>query len=71
MGKLVRFFNPRQDKWTNHFRLNGSVIETLTDIGEATARIFGFNNNERILERESLINIGRYPTLEALSYLNS
>lgn len=25
-GELVRFFNPRTDRWADHFRLNGSMI---------------------------------------------
>jgi hypothetical protein len=65
--KLVRFYNPRTDKWADHFRLNGNIIEPLTDIGEATVRILGFNCNDRILEREALIGAGSYPTAEALA----
>ncbi|MGW8256168.1 MAG: HNH endonuclease [Thermoguttaceae bacterium] len=59
--KIVRFFNPRTDFWQDHFRLDGSVINARTEIGEVTARIFGFNAPERILERETLIAVGRYP----------
>ena len=65
-GKLLRFFNPRTDRWADHFQLSGALITPLTDTGEATVRIFGFNNDERILERETLITIGRYPTPAAL-----
>lgn len=58
---LVRFFNPRTDKWSEHFRLNpNGEIEFLTEIGEVTAMILGFNNQERIAERKGLIEIGRY-----------
>lgn len=60
-GELVRFFNPRIHIWYEHFRLAGSLIESLTSIGEATARILKFNENERVLEREPLIATGRYP----------
>lgn len=66
-GNLIRFYNPRSDKWADHFRLSGSMIEPVTEIGEATARIFGFNSSDRILERDALIKIGRYPTKEALT----
>lgn len=31
-GNLARFFNPRQDKWAEHFRLTGAVIEPLTAV---------------------------------------
>jgi hypothetical protein len=60
-GEFVRFFNPRRDLWSDHFRLEGAHIEPLTDIGRATARIFGFNTLARIQEREALIATGRYP----------
>lgn len=60
-GELVRFFNPRVDRWMDHFALEGARIDPLTDIGEVTARILEFNSEERILEREELISAGRYP----------
>lgn len=60
-GELVRFFNPRIDRWADHFELDAAFIKPLTNIGEATAGIFDFNNEERVLEREELISLGRYP----------
>ena len=60
-GQLVRFFNPKVDRWEDHFAIEGAQIKPLTDIGEVTAQIFGFNNEEQILEREELISSGRYP----------
>jgi len=60
---LVRFFNPRTDDWSEHFRVSEDArIEPLTEIGEVTAIIFGFNDSERIAERRGLIEIGRYRT---------
>lgn len=59
--KLVRFFNPRTDIWLEHFRVNSEAeIEPLTEIGEVTEFIFGFNELEHITERKGLIEIGRY-----------
>ena len=63
---LTRFFNPRIDSWNQHFRLNGALIEPISDIGEGTVRILGFNHEDRILERVTLIAIGRYPSIPAL-----
>jgi hypothetical protein len=65
-GELIRFFNPRKDRWADHFRLSGTVIEPITGIGEVTVRIFDFNAGDRILERETLIAVGRYPSSVAL-----
>ncbi|TYQ24813.1 HNH endonuclease [Pseudanabaena sp. UWO311] len=60
-GELVRFFNPRRDFWGEHFQLDGAMIQSVTDIGEVTARILDFNNEERVLERQLLIKVDRYP----------
>ena len=35
-GALVRLFNPREDKWDDHFEQNGVVIAGRTAIGRAT-----------------------------------
>ncbi len=61
-NKLIRFYNPRVDRWNEHFRLNGVVIEPLTEIGEATVRILQMNHDDQILERQVLSRRGRYPS---------
>ena len=60
--ELIRFYNPRKDKWTEHFQLDldTAVIQTLTPIGFVTAKILGFNQIERIMERQALIKAGQY-----------
>lgn len=63
---FVRFFNPRKDLWSDHFELIGSRIRPITPMGEVTARILQFNNGERILERRTLQDLGRYPNNAAL-----
>jgi HNH endonuclease len=60
-SQFVRFFNPRLDRWNDHFELRGAVITSRTLIGEATMKILGFNRPERVLERETLIKLGRFP----------
>ena len=64
-GRLVRLFNPRTDAWGDHFQLQGGRIEWKTDVGEATARLLGFNLWDRILEREVLKSCGRFPSAAA------
>lgn len=68
-GEFIRFFNPRTDRWADHFNLDGVVIKPLTGIGEVTARILGFNDSDRILERQALADLGRYPTAPALKHM--
>jgi len=60
-GEFTRFFNPRTDRWSEHFRIEGATILPLTPIGEVTARILGFNESARIHERNELMRLGRYP----------
>lgn len=67
-GIIVRFFNPRADRWADHFKLDesdGVTIVPVTDIGKATARILRFNDDERLLERKALLMVDRYPTPQA------
>jgi hypothetical protein len=66
-GQFVRFFNPRTDRWADHFVLVGNRVEGATAIGSVTARILGFNSSERLLERRTLQGIGRYPSTVARS----
>jgi hypothetical protein len=68
-SEFTRFFNPRTDRWADHFQLDGIVIKSLTRIGEVTARILGFNANNRLLERQELIDLGRYPPAPALKHV--
>ncbi|MDQ3257599.1 MAG: HNH endonuclease [Acidobacteriota bacterium] len=65
-SNLVRFYNPRVMRWREHFRLHGVLIESLTEIGEATVRILQMNHDDQILEREVLSRRGRYPSEAAL-----
>ena len=60
-GSAVRLFHPRLDRWEEHFRLAGAVIEPLTPTGEATARLLRMNARERVIERQALQRLGRYP----------
>ena len=64
---LVRFYNPRLDRWKEHFCWDESRIEAVTDIGEVTVRLLEFNHPERVTFRKFLAEAGRYPTVEALA----
>jgi len=68
-GRFARLFNPRTDRWVAHFRLVGAIIRPTTVIGEVTARVLDLNNSARVLERHTLIALGRYPSAAALSHM--
>ena len=70
-GEFTRFYNPRTDHWADHFALDGAVIAPRTPIGETAAAILGFNESERILERQTLEHIERYPPREAAEHLST
>lgn len=61
-GEFTRFFNPRTDCWTEHFRLEGAMIRPLSTIGEVTVSILELNESARIHEREEMIRFGKYPS---------
>jgi len=61
-GEVVRLFDPRRDRWTDHFRLDGAVIEPISGAGSATVRLLRLNAPERIAERRLLQGLGRYRT---------
>ena len=65
--RLLRLFHPRQDRWLTCFLINGARIESANVVGEATAKLLKFNDETRLREREILVEIGRYPTIEALA----
>jgi 5-methylcytosine-specific restriction endonuclease McrA len=53
-GKLVAFFNPRTDRWTDHFEWDGATIRPRTPEARATVKIMRFNDADRIAERRRL-----------------
>ena len=70
-GEFCRLFNPRMDRWSDYFRIDGSMIVSLNTIGEVTGRILHFNHEDRQMERQALQRVGRYPTPVALSRAES
>jgi HNH endonuclease len=60
-GEITPLFHPRRDVWTEHFRLNGALIEGITPQGRVTVRLLQLNNPNRVRERQLLIAMGRYP----------
>jgi hypothetical protein len=60
-GELVRLFHPRQDRWAEHFRILGPILDPLTDIGIGTSQLLRLNVTDRVAERQLLQRLGRYP----------
>ena len=66
-GAFLRFYNPRIDRWAEHFSFWQGRIERLTATGEVTVRVLDFNHPERVALRKLLAETGRYPVIAALA----
>lgn len=60
-GKIVRLFNPRRDRWTRHFRLDGAYILPLTATGRVTEFLLKFNREDRLETRRLQLAAGQFP----------
>jgi hypothetical protein len=60
-GQLTPLFNPRLEKWGEHFKIDHGIIRALTAQARVTIDILNLNAPERIEERIALIEVGRYP----------
>ena len=59
-GELVRLYDPRRDRWEEHFRISGAVVEPLTAIGATTSQLLRLNVTDRVVERQLLQSLNRY-----------
>ena len=56
---LIRLFNPRKDKWNQHFELRpNGYIAPRTEIGLATVKVLDLNNLARVQSRGALLEVG-------------
>jgi hypothetical protein len=60
-GKITPLFHPRNDRWEEHFQLDGALINPITPEGRVTVRLLQLNKRERVDERQILIDLKRYP----------
>jgi hypothetical protein len=62
-GNLVRLYNPRTDPWSKHFQLSadGITVVALDEIGQVTVSLLELNHSDRLVERQTLRAIGRFP----------
>jgi HNH endonuclease. len=60
-GRIVRLFNPRRQKWEQHFAIEKDRIAGLTPAGRATIWLLQMNITERRELRAQLAAVGRWP----------
>ena len=57
--EVIRFFNPRNDNWDEHFEIeNSGLIFRKTLIGASTIKILNLNHPESIIERREMLRLG-------------
>jgi HNH endonuclease len=62
-GELVAFFNPRQQKWLEHFAWNGVEVAGVTATGRAVVRVLELNRSTMLAIRAEEQLLGRHPPL--------
>lgn len=60
-GQVALLYNPRQDSWLDHFYFEEARIIPLTATGRVTEFILKLNEAKRLLNRQRLYYLGRYP----------
>ena len=54
-GKLERLFNPRADRWEEHFEWHGAELAGKTAIGRVTVAVLQINREERLVLLQELM----------------
>ena len=60
-GNHVRLFNPRLDRWSDHFEWDGPLLLGKTPIGVVTIEVLAINLPYRVALRSALIAEGVFP----------
>jgi hypothetical protein len=63
-GRIVRLFNPRKQKWQEHFAIEKERIVALSPVGRATIWLLQMNIAERKELRTQLAALDRWPPAE-------
>jgi hypothetical protein len=58
---IIRLYNPRRDRWPEHFRWRGPRILGLTPMDRATIRVLAMNHPDAIALRRELMAEGVFP----------
>lgn len=60
-GVLIPLFNPRTQRWADHFRWDGSRVVGRTPIGRAAIQLLDLNHPRRLLIRQAEELFGLFP----------
>jgi hypothetical protein len=59
--EVLRLFNPRLDRWNEHFVWDGYAVRGRTAIGRATVEVLCLNDDRRLRIREAEQWFGLFP----------
>jgi 5-methylcytosine-specific restriction endonuclease McrA len=61
-GDAAKLYNPRRQRWDDHFQLNpNATIQGLSPEGRTTVNVMRMNEASRLRERRMLMLVGEYP----------
>lgn len=60
-GRVMRLFDPRRQRWSDHFRFDGPLVVGRTMIGRATVRVLAMNARDRVELRAEIMAEGVFP----------
>ena len=58
---ITLVFNPRKQKWREHFNTDNGEIIPITKVGLATLKLLRFNEPDLVILRRTLARAGLYP----------
>jgi len=56
--QIVQLFDPRQNRWADHFERRGPLILGKTEIGRTTVEVLNMNEASRVKLRRALLDLG-------------
>ena len=57
-GRVVRLFNPRRQRWADHFRWEGLRVVGMTSVGRVTVEVLSINDPRQLIARLELVRSG-------------
>ena len=57
-NEIIRLFDPRRDRWAEHFKFDGCRIVGLTAVGRTSSWVFQVNSDDRVELRSILLKLG-------------
>jgi hypothetical protein len=61
---IVRLFDPRRDRWAEHFHWDGPTLKAHTAIGRVTIDVLRINDLEYVAVRSALLAEGIFPPVD-------